>query len=43
MDNVFGIYFFDLWTYLIGELEDLSNASLQDALDFHAKYYAPIV
>jgi zinc protease len=26
---------------VIGELEDLSNASLQDALDFHAKYYAP--
>ena len=26
---------------VIGELEDLSAASLQDALDFHAKYYAP--
>ena len=26
---------------VIGDLEDLSNASLQDALDFHAKYYAP--
>lgn len=26
---------------VIGELEDLSAASLQDALDFHAKFYAP--
>jgi zinc protease len=26
---------------VIGDLEDLANASLQDALDFHAKYYAP--
>lgn len=26
---------------VIGELEDLSAASLQDALDFHAKFYGP--
>lgn len=26
---------------VIGELEDLAAASLQDALDFHTKYYAP--
>src|ERR1035437_6222193 len=26
---------------VIGDLEDLANASLQDALDFHAKFYAP--
>ncbi|MGE5681344.1 MAG: M16 family metallopeptidase, partial [Bacillota bacterium] len=26
---------------VIGSLEDLSNASLQDAIDFHNKYYAP--
>lgn len=26
---------------VIGELEDLANASLQDAIDFHNKYYAP--
>ena len=26
---------------VIGELEDLAAASLQDAIDFHAKYYAP--
>jgi len=26
---------------VIGDLDDLANASLQYALDFHAKYYAP--
>jgi zinc protease len=26
---------------VIGELEDLAAASLQDVVDFHAKYYAP--
>ena len=26
---------------VIGELEDLAAASLQDAVDFHAKYYSP--
>jgi len=26
---------------VIGELEDLANASLQDAIDFHDKYYGP--
>jgi len=26
---------------VIGDLEDLAAASLQDVLDFHAKYYAP--
>lgn len=27
--------------FVIGELEDLAAASLQDVFDFHAKYYAP--
>lgn len=26
---------------VLGELEDLASASLQDAFDFHAKYYSP--